>query len=50
MPSLPLTTIVFEVIPKKKKFKEQGKAFKFEEIKTADYSYAKKPSYLGEVQ
>jgi hypothetical protein len=33
----------FSVMPDKEKFKASGKEFSYSDIKTADYSYAKKP-------
>ena len=40
---LALDEETFSVTPDKDKFKEHAKTFRYEEIKVADYSYAKKP-------
>ena len=37
----------FSVVPDKTSFKSSAKEFKFTDIKTADYSYAKKPMLSG---
>ena len=40
---LTIKTDTFSVSPDKQKFKAAGKEFAFSDIKTADYSYSKKP-------
>ena len=40
---LTIKTDTFSVLPDKQKFKAAGKEFAFSDIKTADYSYSKKP-------
>ena len=37
----------FSVTPDKSKYKEHSKTFAFDQIKTADYSYSKKPMLSG---
>lgn len=37
----------FQIIPEKQSFKQHGKSFAFSDIKTAEYSYSKKPMLSG---
>lgn len=37
----------FQVMPDKQSFRQHGKTFAFSDIKTADYSYSKKPMLSG---